>query len=373
VLTHLSGPHAIGIDAGGTSTRCAVVTPGGAVVGYGTGPGANRNSGGDPVKSLTTALEAALVDVDRSLVAGGVFGMAGAGAAGRPACCQAAIAAWRGVGLAGVPEVVTDIAVAFAAGTSEPAGIVVFAGTGAGAAVINDGALVRRADGYGWLVGDEGSGVWLGREAVRAALAAYDGRGPRTVLAETVPRAMLGEADPSVLSDLESGKLQLGPGRGPSAFSGVGRMSSRSPLPQAIIKEVYAARPATLGRLAPLVSEAAEAGDPVAVAITEEAAHWLLSDVDAVRPALADIDAQASDTTGKRVRRSVQQAFLYGDEPEETSPYPVVTAGSVLGTGPVAEAVRDGLRKRFGTEPKPAGNGAVGAAGLALRHLGLAP
>jgi glucosamine kinase len=345
VLTHLSGPHAVGIDAGGTSTRCAVLTPGGAVVGYGTGPGANRNSGGDPVQALTAALRAALADLDTTLVAGGVFGMAGAGAAGRPACCQAAQAAWRAVGLPGVPEVVTDIAVAFAAGTDSPAGIVVFAGTGAGAAVIDDGAIVRRADGYGWLVGDEGSGVWLGREAVRAALAAYDGRGPRTVLADTVPRAMLGE-DAPVLAELATagGAYGAGSDRGPGW--GVGRMSSRSPLPQAIVKAVYAARPAALGRLAPLVSQAADAGDPVAVAITEEAAHWLLADVDAVRPALGGLGAAASG-------------------------HPVVTAGSVLGTGPVSEAVRDGLRKRFGAEPLTAGNGAIGAAGLAMRHLGL--
>lgn len=365
MLTHLSGPHAVGIDAGGTSTRCAVLTPGGAVVGYGTGPGANRNSGGDPVQALTTALRAALADLDTTTVAGGVFGMAGAGAAGRPACCQAAQAAWRAVGLPGVPEVVTDIAVAFAAGTDQRAGIVVFAGTGAGAAVIDDGAIVRRADGYGWLVGDEGSGVWLGREAVRAALAAYDGRGPRTVLADTVPRVMLGE-DAPVLADLVAGAASYGagPDRGPG-WAGVGRMSSRSPLPQAIVKEVYASRPAALGRLAPLVSQAAEAGDPVAVAITEEAAHWLLADVDAVRPALSGLGyAGGFGVSG--------DSGEFGTSGAAASGYPVVTAGSVLGTGPVAEAVRDGLRKRFGNSPLPAKNGAVGAAGLALRHLGLA-
>ncbi|MFC6931664.1 N-acetylglucosamine kinase [Actinomadura yumaensis] len=182
----------VGIDAGGTKTRCVVLTLGGALAGTGTGPGANPNSGGDTAGALTTALREALGDVDRSHVLTGVFGIAGAGSAGRPAAVAGARSAWHAVGLRGSPAVVTDIAVAFAAGTSAPKGIVVFSGTGAGAAVINDGTIVQRADGYGWLVGDEGSAVWLGREAVRAALAAYDGRGSPTLLTESVPRALLG-------------------------------------------------------------------------------------------------------------------------------------------------------------------------------------
>ncbi|MGK5554602.1 BadF/BadG/BcrA/BcrD ATPase family protein, partial [Actinomadura kijaniata] len=119
----------IGIDAGGTKTRCVVLTLGGALAGCGTGPGANPNSGGDTAGALTTALREALGDLDRSLVLAGVFGIAGAGSAGRPAAVAAARQAWREVGLRGSPAVVTDIAVAFAAGTDADRGIVVFSGT----------------------------------------------------------------------------------------------------------------------------------------------------------------------------------------------------------------------------------------------------
>jgi glucosamine kinase len=332
VLSHLSSPYVVGIDAGGTSTRCAIVSLTGCVAGYGTGPGANRNSGGDPAAALRTALVCALGDVDPLNVIGGVFGIAGAGAAGRPAAVAAANTAWRSVGFGGAPHVVTDIAVAFAAATTAPAGVVVFAGTGAGAAVINNGAIVRRADGYGWLVGDEGSAVWLGREAVRAALAAYDGRGGATTLTRSVPRLLMG---PDAADELMAG-LRL-------------PVSSRSKLPQAILKEVYGHPPAALGKLAPLVSEAAAAGDPVAVRIVEEAAHWLLTDVDAVRPALATLPP--ADPAGT------------------PNGYGVVVAGSLLGRGPVAEAVRAGLRDRFGTDPETAVDGTRGAARLALRRL----
>ncbi len=412
VLTHLAGPYVVGIDAGGTKTRCVVLTLGGALAGSGTGPGANPNSGGDTAGALTTALREALGDLDRTHILTGVFGIAGAGSAGRPAAVTAARQAWQAVGLRGSPAVVTDIAVAFAAGTSEPKGIVVFSGTGAGAAVISDGTIVQRADGYGWLVGDEGSAVWLGKEAVRAALAAYDGRGSPTLLTDSVPRALLGatvvaEMDaerrrprrpgalamagapssspgtsvlPQAASLTSGGAPPSGGGTGtavllpdapcpPSGGGPPGHAGHTGPpgslgppghpvapdppghpglpgappnprLAQAIIKEVYGRPPAALGRLGPVVAAAAAAGDPVARRITEEAAQWLLRDVDAVRPALPDPGA------------------------------PVVMHGSVLREGPVAEAVRSGLRDRFAEAPRRAGDGAVGAAGMALRRLG---
>ncbi len=333
VCSQPAGPYVVGIDAGGTHTRAAIMTLDGVVAGYGAGPGANFNSGGDTAKALTDALTTALTDLDPGGVAGGVFGIAGAGAAGRPRAVAAANSAWQALGIGGEPEVVTDIAVAFAAGSAATAGIVIFAGTGAGAAVIDDGEIVRRADAYGWLVGDEGSAVWVGREAVRAALRAFDGRGAPTVLAETVPRAMLGEAAEPLLATLDP--------RITASGGEIGPVSSGPDLPQAIVKEVYGKPPAVLGQVAPLVSAAAEAGDPVACRIIEEAAAALLTDVDAVRPALEGRDG----------------------------PTGLVVAGSLLEQGPLADAVRRGLKDRFGTEPMPAGDGAIGAARLAVRRL----
>jgi glucosamine kinase len=368
VLTHLADPLVVGIDAGGTTTRCAVMTVNGDLAGSGTGPGANPNSGGDTAGALTTALRAAMRDLDRSLILNGVFGIAGAGAAGRPTAVAAARRAWRAVGLRGSPAVVTDIAVAFAAGTTAPEGIVVFSGTGAGAAAVSACSIKRRADGYGWLVGDEGSAVWLGREAVRAVLTAYDGRGSPTLLAESVPRALLGAARLSSLG-LAAARSPLhglgfrstrGPGQAMAmttsirtdtvaspAHPGLTATLERPPSPasgaltQAIIKEVYGRPPADLGRLGPVVGAAAAAGDPVARRIVEEAAEWLLMDVAAVRPAINGL-----------------------------SP-PIVMAGSVLTTGPVSDAVRTGLRERFAVNPTQAGDGAIGAARLALSRLGV--
>ncbi|GAB3962435.1 BadF/BadG/BcrA/BcrD ATPase family protein [Actinoallomurus acanthiterrae] len=341
VCSNVRGPYVMGVDAGGTNTRATIVTVDGIVAGRGRGPGANPNSSADPAGALTTAVQAALGDLDPLQIVGGVFGIAGAGSAGRPKAVAAANTAWQALGIPGQPEVVTDIAIAFAAASPEPAGLVIFAGTGAGAAVVDDGALVRRADGYGWLVGDEGSGVWIGTEAVRAALRAYDGRGAPTTLAESVPRLLLGEAAAPLLAELDLKTLTVGTGDTTGAS-----MSSGAALPQAILKEVYGGPPAGLGRLAPLVTAAASAGDDVARRIVAEAADWLLADVDAIRPALEEI-------TRSRGRPGV------------------VVAGSLLESGPVADAVRAGLHKRFGVEASVAHDGTLGATRLALRRAGV--
>lgn len=307
----------VGVDAGGTSTRCVVASDDGTVIGRGEAAGANqRSSDGDPVGALSDALRGSLSDLDPARVATGVFGIAGAGAAGHAAAQGMADSAWRSAGLPGRPTVVTDIAVAFAAGTPAPAGVVLVAGTGAVAAAIKDGEVVRRCDGYGWLLGDEGSAVWLGREAVRASLAAIDGRGQGTSLVSQVTRALLGEnASPDGTPvDQQSPEALL----------------------QALIAVVYERSPAQLGLLAPLVGRAARGDDAVAARITDEAAARLLAAIDAVSP----------------------------EAPEGS---PTILTGSVIQDGPVADKLRAGLLER-GAQPRTVMDTAVGAAVLALRQ-----
>ncbi|MEU8272124.1 BadF/BadG/BcrA/BcrD ATPase family protein [Sphaerisporangium sp. NPDC049002] len=219
--------------------------------------------------------------------------------------------------LPGLPVVVPDILVAFAGATPVPSGSVIIAGTGAVAARIAGRLIIRRCDGYGWLLGDEGSGVWIGRQAARAALAALDGRGPPTALTARVLPALLRHA----------------PGRDAGAAPLAGEA-----LAQAIVAAVYDGEPARLGTLSPLVESAAREGDRVALTILDDAARLLVRTLDTVRapdPAL-----------------------------------PVVLAGSLL-TRPtlVADRVREAL---IGRTAVPAKDGAAGAAALALRAFAAA-
>lgn len=65
--------------------------------------------------------------------------------------------------------VVHDTRLLLAAGGAET-GVAVIAGTGSAAWGVNDDGDQARAGGWGYLLGDEGSGYWFGREAVRHSL-----------------------------------------------------------------------------------------------------------------------------------------------------------------------------------------------------------
>ncbi|MBX0298788.1 hypothetical protein K2F54_02235 [Cryobacterium sp. 1639] len=60
-------------------------------------------------------------------------------------------------------------------------GVVVASGTGVVTLAVG-ASQVARIDGWGYLIGDAGSGYWLGRAALDAVMRAYDGRGPATSL-----------------------------------------------------------------------------------------------------------------------------------------------------------------------------------------------
>lgn len=84
-------------------------------------------------------------------------------------------------------------------------GCVVASGTGV--VTLGVGATTAlRVDGWGWLLGDAGSGFWIGRRAIDMALRAFDGRGTATALLDIV-RADFGDPAMAYLT------LQGDPGR----------------------------------------------------------------------------------------------------------------------------------------------------------------
>jgi N-acetylglucosamine kinase-like BadF-type ATPase len=79
-----------------------------------------------------------------------------------------------------------DTITALAGASVAQPGVVVIAGTGSIAyGRLSDGASAR-AGGWGYALGDEGSGYWLGMQAIRAAARAADGRDEATLLSELV-------------------------------------------------------------------------------------------------------------------------------------------------------------------------------------------
>ncbi|MEV0634212.1 BadF/BadG/BcrA/BcrD ATPase family protein [Streptomyces sp. NPDC050619] len=189
----------IGLDAGGTRTRAVLAAADGPPLGEGAaGPG---NALTVAVPTLTEHLAEAIAEAVPESLRGRVVAVAG-GFAGATAAspdepghvnARAALtAALRRLGIAtGSVRICSDIEAAFASAPGTPAdGLALVAGTGAVAMRITGRRGTTTVDGDGWLLGDDGSGFWIGRAAVRAALRMADGRGPATTLAASVGRAL---------------------------------------------------------------------------------------------------------------------------------------------------------------------------------------
>lgn len=75
-------------------------------------------------------------------------------------------------------KTMSDIELAYKAHFKTEQGILLYAGTGSVALTINNDGEVIKIGGWGYLLGDEGAGYWLGREAIRSALVALESRTP---------------------------------------------------------------------------------------------------------------------------------------------------------------------------------------------------
>jgi len=172
--------HVLGIDAGGTKTVCLLADAHGAVVSEARGPGANLHAAGELAveKVLHSVMESAIGD--RTLVPAAIcLGIAGVD---RQDEARTVGAIMRRIGHKSRVLVVNDALIALVAGARDDPGIVIIAGTGSivyGRSAAGDAA---RAGGWGHMIGDEGSGYWIGREALAAVMRASDGRGPATAL-----------------------------------------------------------------------------------------------------------------------------------------------------------------------------------------------
>jgi glucosamine kinase len=164
----------LGVDAGGTGSRAVLISETGAVLGTGTaGPGNPSLLGAAAATAIGTAVRAALGVHDPARVTAAVAGVAGI--SGLAAVHDAFEREWKDIGLTCEVPIVGDAVTAYAAGSDAPAGAVLIAGTGAVAARVDGLDVVAVADGLGWLLGDEGSGTWIGLQAVRAAARAPHG------------------------------------------------------------------------------------------------------------------------------------------------------------------------------------------------------
>jgi N-acetylglucosamine kinase-like BadF-type ATPase len=170
----------LGIDVGGTKTVCLLADDHGKVIASGREEGANLQAVGE------LALEKVLHSVmERTLDGTGTvpsvicLGIAGVDRAEDEAVVRGIMAR---IGYKARILVVNDALIALHAGVGAAAGIVIVSGTGSIAYGRNDRGESARAGGWGHVLGDEGSGYWIGRLALRAVVRHADGRSPATDL-----------------------------------------------------------------------------------------------------------------------------------------------------------------------------------------------
>lgn len=174
--------YVLGIDAGGTKTVGLLADETGRILGEARGGGANLQTDGE------LAVEKVFDEIMENLgrqhpVSAVCLGIAGVD---RPKDEAAVRGILRRLGHRETARVVNDAVIALMAGAPDRFGIVVLSGTGSIAYGVDRTGHSARSGGYGYLLADEGSGYWLGQQALRAAVRATDGRGPATLVARLV-------------------------------------------------------------------------------------------------------------------------------------------------------------------------------------------
>jgi glucosamine kinase len=226
----------LGVDGGGTGCRARLGELSGAILGEGSAGPANIRFGLEP--SFAAVLEATMqclyeaglsyADLERTVAC---LALAGATEPTELAKARARSLPFRKT------VITTDAhAACIGAHRGRDGGIVII-GTGS-----VGWAMVRgrhyRVGGWGFPISDEGSGAWLGCEAVRRVLWAQDGRIGWTGLLT------------ALFAEFQSD-------------------------PHAIVRWLTVARPVDFGRFAPLIVDHASRDDPVARDLVSRAAHHI--------------------------------------------------------------------------------------------------
>lgn len=268
IMTNISFPI-FGIDGGGTKCRAIALSDKGALLGEAETGAANvmTNFAG-AVENITKACAMALAQagLQESLLNEGraFIGVAGANVGTRGSELQDALPFRQSI-------VESDARIALQGAVGDTDGVVAIIGTGS-VFIAKSGDTIRTAGGWGFVVGDLGSGARLGRQLLEEALLAHD-----HVRATTPITA-------HVLNDFRNN-------------------------PQTIVEYAHSASPGDFGRFAPLVLDFAERDDPTAKRIMADAVR----DVEEALAAIVD-----ENTTrlcllgglGRRYRDLLSQRFV---------------------------------------------------------------
>lgn len=233
--------YIIGLEGGGTRTRCLVASPDGTVRGEGKGGPSNILAVGREKtrESIEDAVNEAMGSHRKDEMA--LLLCMGAAGCGYSKGRDLMTALLEELRLSPRNMAVSDGIISLLGATAGRPGVVAIAGTGSVCYGMNSEGKFQRASGWGYVLGDEGSGYDIARRAMTLALRSYDGRGEPTMLVDKFVTHLK-------LSCIED-----------------------------LIGKVYAEgmEPRQISALAPLVLEAAREGDKVAIELLSSAGREL--------------------------------------------------------------------------------------------------
>ncbi|NEO55228.1 MAG: ATPase [Okeania sp. SIO3B5] len=242
--------NVLGIDGGGTKTEVVLMDENYQVIGSAKSGPSNYQSVGIEVakKSIKTAINQAITNSNSHHEISGIcLGLAGVG---RPEDVRVVENFLQEI-IANLPIkwdlqpntiiICSDSPIALVGGIGHSVGIVTMAGTGSQIFGQNSQGLTKRVGGWGYLLGDEGSGYNIAIRGLQAALKSYDGR----------------ELPTTLITDFQ-------------AYLGLTNIES-------LIEVIYRRGwgPTQIAALAPIVSAAADKGDKVAKKIINDAVEEL--------------------------------------------------------------------------------------------------
>jgi N-acetylglucosamine kinase-like BadF-type ATPase len=230
----MSAAFYFGIDGGGTHSRLAIVDQAGNVLSRAEAGSTNIYSVSKEAvfANLKTLLESALNagGLQKECLSAGCLGSAGLGRPGEAAIFRGFFDVLLGPGFP--VTLCTDGEILLCGGLRDTEGYCLIAGTGSLALGRSAAGRLVRVGGHGYLLGDEGAAAWIGKTAIARTLRSEEGRDMETAMLEDI---------------LSFCKLSEGPD---------------------LIRYVHHdADKAKIAALAPIVTVAAQKGDPLALDI----------------------------------------------------------------------------------------------------------
>ncbi|MBD1383414.1 N-acetylglucosamine kinase [Metabacillus arenae] len=188
----------LAVDGGGTKTLAVITDSVGKIKGHGRSDASNYQVTG--IEGAKAAIEAAIIGAVKNVsekkqivrFQTGVFALAGIDTPADQAVVNRIVTvACNKAGVIFDRLIIENDALSALLGaTSNYPGALMISGTGSIAFAHDGKGQCVRSGGWGHTFGDEGSGYWIGKEAIRAILKMNDGRGPNTRLKDRVLEAI---------------------------------------------------------------------------------------------------------------------------------------------------------------------------------------